>query len=235
MTRVLTRDEMAREVALALHEGWYVNLGIGLPSLVAAHVPPAREVVFHCENGIVGMGPPAAPGSEDPNLVDAGKRAVTLARGGAYISHADSFALIRGGHLDACVLGAYEVAANGDLANWSLGSNVPAVGGAMDLAIAAKRVLVMTQHSTADERPKLVARTGLPLTAAGVVTLVFTELGVFQPAGDRFVATALVDGVAVDEVRARTGAPLEVSDDCASLPTPAQPDEPAPDEARDLP
>ncbi|MGD9996838.1 MAG: 3-oxoacid CoA-transferase subunit B [Ilumatobacteraceae bacterium] len=225
MTRVLSRDELAREVALVLREGWYVNLGIGLPSLVAAHVPRRREVVIHCENGIVGMGPPAAPGAEDPNLVDAGKQAVTLAPGGAYISHADSFALIRGGHLDACVLGAYEVAANGDLANWSLGSNVPAVGGAMDLAIGAERVLVMTQHCTADGRAKLVHRTSLPLTAAGVVTLVFTELGIFRPAGDHFVATALVEGTSVDEVGARTGAPLDLADDCATLPSPIHPDE----------
>ncbi|HEY3484607.1 MAG TPA: 3-oxoacid CoA-transferase subunit B, partial [Ilumatobacteraceae bacterium] len=219
MTAHLTVEQLAREVGLALDDGWYVNLGIGMPSLVADFVPPDREVLIHCENGMLGMGPPAAPGTEDPNLVDAGKRAVTLVPGGAYMSHADSFALIRGRHLDACVLGAYEVAANGDLANWSLGDNVPAVGGAMDLAVGAKRVFVMTQHCSKDGRPKLLATTTLPLTAAGVVTRVFTDLGVFAPAGDRFDVLGLVDGVDLDAVAARTGAPLAPSPDMVRLST----------------
>ena len=220
MTAALTTEQLAREVGLALDDGWYVNLGIGMPSLVADYVPPDRDVLIHCENGMLGMGPPAAPGAEDPNLVDAGKRAVTLVRGGAYMSHADSFALIRGRHLDACVLGAYEVAANGDLANWSLGGNVPAVGGAMDLAVGAKRVFVMTQHCSKDGRPKLVAHTTLPLTAAGVVTRVFTDVGVFEPAGDRFEVLGLVDGVEIDAVAAMTGAPLQPSPTMVRLPTP---------------
>ena len=220
MNRVLTADEMAREVGLALSDGWYVNLGIGLPSLAAAHVPSDREVVIHCENGMLGMGPPAAPDEADANLVDAGKRPVTLLRGGAYMTHADSFALIRGRHLDACVLGAYEVAANGDIANWSLGDNVPAVGGAMDLAIGAKQVIVMMQHCNKDGRPKLVDRVGLPLTATGVVTRIFTDLGVFEPAGGHFLAVALVGGLDPADVAAMTGAELRIADGCATLPTP---------------
>jgi 3-oxoadipate CoA-transferase beta subunit len=216
--RSLSVDEIAREVALDLCDGWYVNLGIGLPSMVAGHLEPDREVVVHCENGMLGMGPPAAPGEEDPNLVDAGKRAVTLRRGGAYMSHADSFALIRGRHLDACIMGAYEVAANGDLANWSLGDNIPAVGGAMDLAIAARAVFVMTQHNSKDGKPKLVGRTTLPLTASGVVTRVFTDLGIFRPTGAGFSAIALVVDVDVAEVERRTGAPLEVPPECDVLP-----------------
>jgi len=222
MTTAMTVHQLAREVGLALADGWYVNLGIGMPSLVADHLTGDREVLIHCENGMLGMGPPAAAGAEDPNLVDAGKRAVTLVRGGAYMSHADSFALIRGRHLDACVLGAYEVAANGDLANWSLGDNIPAVGGAMDLAVGAKRVIVMTQHSSKGGRPKLVGCTTLPLTAAGVVTRVFTDLGVFEPAADRFRVLGLVCGVDLDDVAAVTGAPLEPCADVAQLPTPAE-------------
>jgi 3-oxoadipate CoA-transferase beta subunit len=173
---------------------------------------------------MLGMGPPAAATDEDWDLIDAGKRPVTLVPGGSYFSHADSFAMIRGLHLDACVLGAYEVAANGDLANWSLGDNVPAVGGAMDLAVGAKRVFVMTQHVSNRGAPKLVSRTRLPLTAAGVVTRVFTDLGIFQPDGDQFLALALVAGTSIDEVAHRTGAPVVQSPGCAQLPTPGGPD-----------
>lgn len=217
----LTPRQLAREVALELADGWYVNLGIGLPSSVAEHLPTGLDVVIHCENGMVGMGPPAREGSEDPNLVDAGKRPVTLLPGGAYMTHTDSFAIIRGGHLDACVLGAYEVAANGDLANWSLGgTTVPAVGGAMDLAVGAQRVWVMTRHTSADGRPKLVRRTDLPLTAAAVVSRIFTDLGIFVPDGDGFVAVALFAGVDLRSVAERTDAPVVAAADCRSLPTP---------------
>lgn len=221
MSAALSNEQVAREVGLEMRDGWYVNLGIGLPSLVAGYVPAGREVVLHCENGMLGMGPAAEPGYEDLNLVDAGKRPVTLVPGGSYMSHADSFAVIRGRHLDACVLGAYEVAANGDLANWSLGGNsVPAVGGAMDLAVGAKAVYVMTSHNSKDGSPKLVQRTSLPLTAPGVVTRIYTDLGIFVPDGIGFTAVALVDGVDVQEVERRTGAPLTLDAPCRLLPTP---------------
>lgn len=210
----LSLAEVARQVALSLQDGWWVNLGIGLPTLVAAQLPDDRDVVLHCENGMLGMGPPAAPGEEDLDLIDAGKRCTTLVVGGCFMSHADSFALIRGGHLDATVLGAYEVSAAGDLANWSLGEQVPAVGGAMDLAVGARRVFVMTQHVKRDGTPKLVAATTLPLTAAGVVSTVFTDLGVFEPCGDHFSAVALVEGLSDEELAAATGAPIERAPGC---------------------
>ncbi len=209
----LTNAAMAREVALDLEDGWYVNLGIGLPSLVASHIPPDREVVIHCENGMLGMGPPAEPGAEDPNLVDAGKLAVTLVTGGSYMSHADSFAIIRGRHLDASVMGGYEVSAAGDLANWSLGGDVPAVGGAMDLAVGARTVFAMMRHNAKSGAPKLVSTTALPLTAPGVVSRVYTELGIFVPLGDSLLVVALADGVDLDDVRERTGAPLKTGDE----------------------
>ncbi len=214
MTATLSLAEVARQVALSLQDGWWVNLGIGLPTLVAAELPAGREVVLQCENGMVGMGPPAAAGEEDPDLIDAGKRCTTLVAGGSFMSHADSFALIRGGHLDATVLGAYEVSAAGDLANWSLGERVPAVGGAMDLAVGARRVLVMTQHIRRDGTAKLVAVPTLPLTAAGVVTTVFTDLGVFEPCGDHFRAVALLESVSDEELAAVTGAPVERAPGC---------------------
>jgi 3-oxoadipate CoA-transferase beta subunit len=222
VSAALTQEQVAREVGLELLDGWYVNLGIGLPSSVVEHLPAGREVVIHCENGMLGMGPPAEPGTEDPNLVDAGKRPVTLVAGGAYMTHSDSFAIIRCGHLDACVLGAYEVGANGDLANWSLGgSTVPAVGGAMDLAVGARAVWVMSRHTNSRDRPKLVHRTRLPITAAGVVSRVYTDLGIFVPDGDGFTALALVAGIDPDVMAARTEARLTISTGCRTLPSPA--------------
>jgi 3-oxoadipate CoA-transferase beta subunit len=201
---------MAREVALDLQDGWYVNLGIGLPSLVAEHLPDDREIVIHCENGMLGMGPPPEPGEEDQDLVDAGKRPVSLLTGGSYISHSDSFAIIRGGHLDASIMGAYEVSATGDLANWTLGGGLPAVGGAMDLAVGARSVVAMTRHNAATGAPKLVKQTALPLTARRCVARVYTDVGIFVPGGDTFEVVALVNGVSLEEVQAITGAPLGV-------------------------
>src|SRR5437868_12660986 len=167
----LNRDQMAARVAKDIPEGAYVNLGIGLPTLVANHLPRDREIFLQSENGLLGMGPAPAPGHEDPDLINAGKQPVTLLTGGAYFHHGDSFAMMRGGHLDICVLGAFQVAANGDLANWHTGAPdaIPAVGGAMDLAIGAKQVFVMMDHQTKTGESKIVERCGYPLTGVGCV------------------------------------------------------------------
>jgi 3-oxoadipate CoA-transferase, beta subunit len=165
----LTRDQMAARVAVDIPEGAYVNLGIGLPTLVANHLPRDREVFLHSENGVLGMGPAPAAGEEDWDLINAGKQPVTLLTGGAYFHHADSFGMMRGGHLDFCVLGAFQVAANGDLANWHTGAPeaIPAVGGAMDLAIGAKKTFVMMEHQTKTGESKVVKTCSYPLTGVG--------------------------------------------------------------------
>ena len=206
----LSRTAIAARLAQDLEEGWYVNLGIGLPTLVADHVPAGREVLFHSENGIIGMGPAPAPGEADPWLINASKRHVTLRPGGAIVHQADSFAIIRGRHLDLCVLGAFEVAANGDIANWSTGSNdmAPAVGGAMDLAIGAKRTWAILEHTTKHGLPRLVRRCAYPLTASGAVGRIYTGMAVLEAAGDAFRVVELTPGVTLDALRACTDAPL---------------------------
>ncbi|MCD0505972.1 3-oxoacid CoA-transferase subunit B, partial [Bordetella petrii] len=172
-----TREQLARRVAHDIPDGSYVNLGIGMPVLVAAHLPADREIVLHSENGILGMGPPPAPGQANHNLINAGKQPVTLLTGGSFFHHADSFAMMRGGHLDICVMGGMQVSAEGDLANWSLGrpGQPPAVGGAMDLAVGARRVYIMMEHNAKDGSPKIVQHCTLPLTGAGVVSRVYTD------------------------------------------------------------
>jgi 3-oxoadipate CoA-transferase beta subunit len=184
------RAEMAARAAKDIPEGWYVNLGIGMPTAIADHVPLNREVVFHSENGILGMGPAPTPETRNPWLINAGKQLVTLRDGGSYCHHADSFAMIRGGHLDLCVLGAFEVAENGDIANWATSENdtAPAVGGAMDLAVGARRLWAIMEHTTKDGRPRLVRRCSYPLTAAGAVTRVYTNLAVLDVTPDGFNA-----------------------------------------------
>jgi 3-oxoadipate CoA-transferase, beta subunit len=214
----LSREEMAREVALDLPEGAVVNLGIGHPTQVARFVPAGREVVFHSENGVFGVGPEAEPGAEDWDLVDAGKHPVTLVAGGSFVSHADSFAAIRGGHIDIAVMGAFEVSVGGDLANWTLGEGLPAVGGAMDLVAGAKQVWALCDHTTKDGRPKLVGECSLPLTGRAVVQRVYTNLGCFEIGPDRFVAVGLVGGVDLSDVAAHTGGPVVLGDNCARLP-----------------
>lgn len=206
-----SRGQMAAKVAGDIPEGWFVNLGIGIPTMVADHVPEEREVILHSENGVLGMGPAPAPDKVDPWLINAGKQPVTLRKGGSYFHHADSFSIIRGGHLDLCVLGAFEVAENGDIANWATSENdtAPAVGGAMDLAAGAKRLWVMMEHTTKDGRPKLVERCGYPLTAPGAVNRIYTNLGIFDVVkGQGFVVREMAPGVSFEELQAKSGAKL---------------------------
>jgi 3-oxoadipate CoA-transferase beta subunit len=204
------RTEMARRVAQDIPEGWYVNLGIGIPTMVADHIPDGHEVFLHSENGILGMGPAPPPDQLDPWVINAGKQHVTLLKGGAYFHHADSFAMIRGGHIDLCVLGAFEIAQNGDLANWatSAADAAPAVGGAMDLAVGAKRIWVVTEHTTKEGKPKLVEQCSYPLTALGAVSRIYTNLAVIDVTAAGFVVREMVAGLTLQELQARTAAPL---------------------------
>jgi 3-oxoadipate CoA-transferase beta subunit len=206
----LSRDAMAARVARDIPEGAYVNLGIGLPTLVGNHLPKDREIFLHSENGILGMGPAPAKGEEDWDLINAGKQPVTLLTGGAYFHHADSFAMMRGGHLDICVLGAFQVSAGGDLANWHTGGPdaIPAVGGAMDLAIGAKRTYVMTEHVTKAGEPKIVVACTYPLTGIGCVKRIYTDLAVIDVTPQGLRAVEWVPGLSFEELCALTGAPL---------------------------
>ena len=206
----MSRTDMAARLARDIPEGWYVNLGIGAPLQVADYVPADREVIFHSENGVLGMGP--APAAEEINrwLINAGKQYVTLREGGAYMHHADSFGLIRGGHLDLCVLGAFQVGENGDIANWSISDNdsAPAVGGAMDLAVGARRVWVLMEHQTKSGESRLVRRCTYPLTALGVVKRVYTNLAILDVTADGFSVRAMVEGLTLDALQKVTDAPL---------------------------
>ncbi len=208
--QTLSRAAMAARVAQDIPEGWYVNLGIGIPTMVADHVGADREVIFHSENGVLGMGPAPPADQIDPWLINAGKQHVTLLRGGAYVHHADSFAMIRGGHLDLCVLGAFEVAENGDIANWATSENdtAPAVGGAMDLAAGAKRLWVVMEHTTKDGRSKLARRCSYPLTAVGAVKRVFTNMAVLDILADGFHVVEMAEGLTREALMAATDAAL---------------------------
>ncbi len=205
-----TREQMAQRLALDIPNGSYVNLGIGIPELVTRFVPEGRTLIYHTENGLLGMGPSPSEGEGDPELINAGKRRVTANPGAAYFHHADSFAMIRGGHLDLSVLGALQVAQNGDLANWSTGEPgaIPAVGGAMDLVAGVKKVYVITQHTTKTGEPKLVKSCTYPLTGLGVVDRVYTDLAVIDITPEGFSVVELAPGVGFDHVQERTGAPL---------------------------
>jgi 3-oxoadipate CoA-transferase beta subunit len=217
--RRLTRTEMAARVARDIPDGAYVNLGIGLPTLVGDVVPSDREIVYHSENGILGMGPAPAPGTEDPELINAGKQPVTLLPGGAFFHHTDAFVMMRGGHIDVTVLGAFQVSARGDLANWSTDDArmPPAVGGAMDLAVGARRVLVLTTHTTADGRLKVVEECSYPLTAARVVHRIYTDLAVLDVTPGGLLVREIVDGLSRDDLQALTAARLLFDDDVAIL------------------
>ena len=209
----LNREQMAERVARDIPEGAYVNLGIGLPTMVTSYLPANKEIFLQSENGLLGMGPPPAHDEVDPDLINAGKQPVTLLTGGCYFHHADSFAMMRGGHLDICVMGAFQVAANGDMANWSTGAAdaIPAVGGAMDLAIGAKQVYVMMELLTRQGESKLVAQCTYPLTGLGCVSRVYTDLGVFAVGKDGASVIEAVDGVSLDDLRRLTGLPLTMA------------------------
>ncbi len=214
----LSNAQIAWRAAQDIHDGAYVNLGIGFPEMVAKFQPPGRQAVFHTENGVLGFGEAPAPGEEDWDLINAGKKAITLKPGAAFFHHADSFAMVRGGHLDVAILGAYEVAESGDLANWSTGpKGVPAVGGAMDLVHGAKRVAVITDHVTKTGAPKLVERCTLPLTGVGCVTRVYTSLAVIDIEGGRFVLREKLPSMSFDELQAVTGAKLHLDGPVSDL------------------
>jgi 3-oxoadipate CoA-transferase, beta subunit len=211
----LTRDQMAARVARDIPEGAYVNLGIGLPTLVANHLPAAgsanhREIFLHSENGLLGMGPAPAAGEEDYDLINAGKQPVTLLPGGAFFHHADSFAMMRGGHLDICVLGAFQVSRTGDLANWHTGAPdaIPAVGGAMDLAIGAKKTCVMMEHLTRSGESKLVERCTYPLTGIGCVSRIYTDLAVIDVTSGGLRVVEIFNGLPFEELQRLSGVPL---------------------------
>jgi 3-oxoadipate CoA-transferase beta subunit len=209
----LSRRDIARRIAHDIEGGWYVNLGIGIPTLIADVLPQDREIVIHSENGVLGMGPAPAEQEIDPWLVNAGKGYVTLLPGGAFVHQADSFVLVRGGHLDLCVLGAFEVAGNGDVANWatSLGKTPPAVGGAMDLAAGAKRLWVAMEHETRDGRSRLVERCTLPLTAMEAVDRIYTNLALIEVRDAEFHVLEMIAGLTPEALQDRTAAKLNFS------------------------
>lgn len=209
----LDRDAMARRVAQDIPEGAYVNLGIGLPTRVANFLPAEREILLHSENGILGMGPSPAPGDEDEDLINAGKQPVTLLQGGSYFHHGDSFGMMRGGHIDICVLGAFQVSVTGDLANWHTGASdaIPAVGGAMDLAVGAKQVFVMMDLLTKAGESKLVERCSYPLTAISCVSRVYTDLAVFDLAAGEATVREAFGGISQSELEELAGIPLQIT------------------------
>ena len=208
-----TRDEIAQRVARDIPEGCYVNLGIGLPTLVANHLEPSKDIFLHSENGILGMGPAPAPGAEDGDLINAGKQPVTLLTGGAYFHQADSFAIMRGGHLDICVLGAFQVSRNGDLANWHTGAPgaIPAVGGAMDLASGAKRVFVMMEHQTKTGQSKIVDQCTYPLTGVACVSRIYTDLAVIDIVDGELLVRDMAEGLTLDALAILSGVPLRAA------------------------
>ena len=208
--KTMSRTDMAARLARDIPEGWYVNLGLGLPTLIPDYIPEGCEVVFHSENGVLGMGPVPPKDAVDTWLVNATKQNITLLKGASLFHHADSFGMIRGGHLDLCVLGAYEVAENGDIANWATDENdaIPAVGGAMDLSAGSRRLLVLMEHTTKDGASRIVRRCSYPLTAAGVVKRVYTNLAVLEVTADGFKVLDMAPGLSFESLQARTDAKL---------------------------
>lgn len=210
MKKGWTREQMAELAALDIPDGSYVNLGIGIPELVAKFVPEGREFIYHTENGLLGMGPAPEMGQEDPELINAGKKAVTAVPGASYFHHGDSFTMIRGGHIDVCVLGAMQISQAGDLANWSTGAPdaIPAVGGAMDLVAGVKTIFVISQHTTKSGIPKLVKECSYPLTGRNVVTRIYTDLAIIDISPEGFCLRQLAPGISFEEVAEKTDAPL---------------------------
>jgi 3-oxoacid CoA-transferase B subunit len=219
MARPLNRRQIAWRAAQDLADGDYVNLGLGMPVMAASYAPAGREIAFQSENGIVGVGPLAADDEIDPDLVDAASQGITLAPGAALFDSAEAFAMIRGGHIDVTLLGGFEVAENGDLANWDAMTpdKGPLVGGAMDLAFGARSVRVLMAHLTRDGRPRLMRRCRLPLTAPGVVARVYTDLAVVDVTPEGFLVREVLPGLARTELEAKSGAPLAFAADCGEL------------------
>lgn len=211
MSAAWNNDQIAALIARDIPDGAYVNLGIGRPEAVANHIPAGKEIILQSENGLLGMGGAASDNERDMELVNAGKKPITMLPGGAFFHHADSFAMIRGGHLDVCVLGGFQVAVNGDVANWSTGEPdaIPAVGGAMDLGVGAKQIFVLMTHTTKEGEPKLVKEITYPATARGACTRVYTDLAVLAVADGTFIVEDMVNGMSLDELQQRTAAPLK--------------------------
>ena len=203
-----TKDEIAKKIANEFPHGSYVNLGIGMPELVSKFVDESKEIIYHSENGLLGMGPPANENELDFELINAGKKPVTILPGGSYCHHADSFSMIRGGHIDYCVLGAMEVSEGGDLANWTTGKGIPAVGGAMDLVVGAKNVFVMSQHTTKDGSPKFLKNCSLPLTGKSVVTRVYSNLAILDVTPDGFKLKEMCEQIDFDLLQKLTEAKI---------------------------
>jgi 3-oxoadipate CoA-transferase beta subunit len=219
----LSRDQMAWRAAQDLPEGAFVNLGIGIPTLTASYVPAGREVIFHSENGVLGLGPKPAPGKEDPYLIDAGKNLTTLVTGGCYVHHADAFLMIRGGHLDISLLGAFEVSEAGDLANWTTEDPAfpPGVGGAMDLAVGAKEIRVIMEHTGKKGEPRILKHCTLPLTAAGCVKRIYTNLAVIDVTPSGLSVREMVPGMTLEKLQALTEPKLQLASAWQSLAPPA--------------
>ncbi|MDF1855617.1 3-oxoacid CoA-transferase subunit B [Pseudooceanicola sp.] len=216
----LTREAIAARLAQDIDDGWHVNLGIGMPEQVANFLPEGRDILLHSENGILGMGPTPPEGEEDESLVNAGKKPITMLSGASIFDHAMSFGIIRGGHLELCCLGGYQVAQNGDLANWSRDNDDPiaSVGGAMDLAVGAQRIWVIMQHNSKDGAARLLETCDMPLTGMGCVKRVYTDLAVIDVTKDGFLVTEMIDGMTAEELQARTGAKLRFADGCGTMP-----------------
>jgi 3-oxoadipate CoA-transferase beta subunit len=220
---MLSRHGIAYRVSLDLPEGSYVNLGIGIPNLIGDLLPPGKEVFFHSENGILGMGPAPAPGDEDIDLINAGKQYVTLRPGASFFDHPTSFTMIRGGHIDYCVLGAFQVAANGDLANWRTpGEKVPGVGGAMDLAFGVGNIMVTMTHVDKKGRPKILNQCTLPLTAPGCVKHIYTDMALIDVTPEGLVLREVAPGLDPETVQSHTEAPLQIAADCREMDIPEQ-------------
>lgn len=215
----LSKENIARAIAREISEGDCVNLGIGIPTLVSQYLPQEWEIIVHSENGIIGMGPPATAAAADPDIIDAGKRSVTLVQGAAIIDHATSFALVRGGHLDLAVMGALQVSVHGDLANWKVpGDAVPGVGGAMDLCSGVKRLVVAMTHTDRDGQPKIVAECTYPLTARGKVQTIYTDLAIIDVLSDGLHLREIAAGWSAAEVQQMTGAPLHIKEPVPVIP-----------------